>query len=189
MRAFKVRPGVGVVAAAAMSTSCLFAVAGCGTTNKAATTTAATSGAAPNTTASGASTPVKAATYNINLTHVAGASGSPNAAGVVVLSVKSPGDELCWNISPIKGFTVSSGTTGTSGAPPPTFATIQPTSAGTPATPGVPLGNPGPSGIAYKPVGCVHKPSVFLERLEAHPQTFYLGIFNTHSGEAVHGQI
>ncbi len=177
MRVVKVRPGFGVVASAAVGMSVFFALAGCGSTNNAATTTA-------STTANGASSPVKAATYNVKLTHIAGASGASDAAGVAVLTIKSPGDELCWSISPVKGFTVSSGTG------PPTFATIQPTSAGTPRIPGVPLGSPrGPKGPAYTPSGCAHKPVVFLKALEAHPQTYYLSIFNTKSGEAVHGQV
>jgi hypothetical protein len=169
--------GVVVVTCAAMSVSLLPALAGCGSTKKAATTTAASSVAAPTTATSGTPQPVKAATYNINLTHVTGASGAPSASGLVVLSVRSPSDELCWSISPVKNFTVSSSTAT------PTIVTIQPTPFGTPASLGIPLGP------AYKSSGCVHPPSVFLGRLEANPQIFYLSIYNTQSGEAVRGQI
>ena len=102
----------------------------------------------------------------------------------MVLSVKAPGDELCWNISPVKNFTISSSTTMA------TFATIQPTATGLPSTPGIPLGAPTTAGPSpYKSSGCIHIPSAPLGRIEAHPQTFYLSIYNTQSGEAVRGQI
>jgi hypothetical protein len=177
MRAFSARSGVAVVGCAAMSVSLLLTLVGCGSTNKTATTAATTSVATPTTTASGASSSLKTTSYNVSLTHITGASGASGTYGVAVLSVKSPADELCWSISPIKNFKVSTSTTT------PTIVTIQPSPAGTPSTPGVPLGS------AYKPSDCIHAPTAFLRLLEAHPQTFYLAIFNTHSGEAVHGQI
>ena len=161
MRASKALRGTAVVGCMAAS-PLLLALAGCGSTNKATTTTAA---------------PVKTATYDVNLTHVTGSNGASNASGLVVLSVKAPSDELCWNISPVKNFTVS-GSTATA-----TIVTIQPTPHGLPSTPGFPLGG------AYKSTGCVHAPSIFLGRLEAHPQMLYLSIYDTHSGEAVRGQI
>jgi len=157
---------------AVLSMSLLLATAGCGSSSKSATTTASPATTTPATSAS-----VKAATYNVSLAHVAGSSGAANAAGVVLLSVKSPGGELCWSISPVKSFTVSSSTTT------PTIVTIQPTPDGTPSTPGVPLG------AAYKSSACIHVPSVFLGRLEAHPQMFYLSIYNTGTGDAVRGQV
>jgi hypothetical protein len=156
----------------AVGVSLLLALTGCGSSSKSATTTAA-----PATTAGTTSSAVKAATYNVNLTHVSGAGGAANASGVVVLSVKPSSDELCWSISPIKSFTVTTGTAK------PTIVTVQPTPSGTPSTPGIPLGT------AYKASGCTHVPPAFLSRFEAHPQTFYLSIYNTESGDAVRGQV
>ncbi len=78
---------------------------------------------------------------------------------------------------PIKSFTVTTGTAK------PTIVTIQSTPSGTPSTPGIPLGT------ACKASGCAHVPPAFLERFEAHPQTFYLSIYNTESGDAVRGQV
>jgi hypothetical protein len=146
----------------------LVALAGCGGSSK-------TSTASTPATASGAS--IGTATYYITLTHVAGASGAPSASGVVVLSVKSPSPQLCWSISPVKTFTVSSATTT------PTIATIQPTPAGTPSTPGVALGT------AYKSSACIYAPRAFLGRLEANPKVFYLSIYNTGTGDAVRGRV
>jgi hypothetical protein len=170
MRTLRGLWGVGVVT----GMSLLLALVGCGSSSKTTSTTAASPVAATPTTAGGS---VKPATYNINLAHVAGSSGAADAAGVVVLSVKSSSGELCWSISPVKSFPVSTSTTT------PTIVTIQPTANGTPSTPGIPLGP------AYKSSACIHAPSVFLGRLEAHPQTFYLSIYNTATGDAVRGQI
>jgi hypothetical protein len=187
MRAFKTPLGIAVLASGAMSVALLPALAGCGSTNKATTTTATSSAAAPTT--SGELPAVKPATYEINLTHVSGASGAPNASGLAVLSVRSPSDELCWSISPIKSFTVSPSTAT------PTLLIIQPTPNGTPRSPGFPLG------LAYKSSGCTHTflpnrakrygvpPPIVLGVLEAHPQRFYLSVYNTRSGEAVRGQM
>jgi hypothetical protein len=155
----------------------LLALAGCGSTNKAATATAASSVAAPTAATSGAAQAVKTATYKINLAHVTGSSGGANVSGNVILSVKAPSDELCWSISPVKNFTISTSTTEA------TIVTIQRTPSGTPSTPGIPLG------FAYKSAGCVHEPSIFLGRLQAQPQMFYLSIYDTQSGDAVRGQI
>lgn len=160
-------------ACAVASALLLLALAGCGSSSK--STTATSSGGATSPTTGAAS--VKATTYNISLTHVAGASGATGASGVVVLSVKSPGDQLCWSISPVKSFTVSTSTTM------PTIVTIQPTPAGTPSTPGVPLGP------AYKSSACIHAPAAFLGRLEANPKGFYLSVYNTGTGDAVRGQV
>ncbi len=77
----------------------------------------------------------------------------------------------------MKDFTISSSPTLA------TIVTIQPTPNGTPSTPGIPLG------FAYKSSGCVHAPSAFLGRFQAHPRRFYLSIHNTQSGDAVRGQI
>jgi hypothetical protein len=176
MCGFKTLPGVVRVPCLA-GTLLLLALAGCGSTNKAATTTAASSASGPTAATSGAAQAVKTASYNINLAHVTGSSGGANASGVVILSVKAPSDELCWSISPVKNFTISTSTTEA------TIVTIQRTPSGTPSTPGVPLG------FAYKSAGCVHEPSVFLGRLQAQPQMFYLSIYNTQSGDAVRGQI
>ena len=177
MCGFKTLPGVVRVPCLTGTLLLLLAVAGCGSTNKAATTTAASSAAAPTAATSGAAQAVKTATYNINLAHVTGSSGGANASGVVIFSVKAPSDELCWSISPVKNFTISTSTTEA------TIVTIQRTPSGTPSTPGVPLG------FAYKSAGCVHEPSIFLGRVQAHPQMFYLSIYNTQSGDAVRGQI
>lgn len=160
MRMFRGFQGACVVASALL----LLALAGCGSSSKSSAATA-TSGAS-----------VKTGTYNVNLTHVAGTSGAASASGVVVLSVKAS-DEICWSISPIKTFTVSTGTTT------PTIVTVQPTPSGTPSTPGVPLGS------AYKSSGCIRAPSAFLGRLEADPKMFYLSIYNTGTGDAVRGQV
>ena len=176
MCGFKTLPGVVRVPCLTGTLLLLLAVTGCGSTNKAATTTAA-SPAAPTAATSGAAQAVKTATYNINLAHVNGSSGGANAAGVVILSVKAPSDELCWNISPVKNFTISTSKTEA------TIVTIQRTPSGTPSTPGIPLG------LAYKSAGCVHEPAIFLGRLQAQPQMFYLSIYNTQSGDAVRGQI
>lgn len=165
--------GVKVVASV-VSLSLSLAAAGCGSSSKtASTTTASPVAATPATT----SASVKTATYNIKLAHVAGSSGAADAAGVVVLSIKSASGELCWNISPVKSFAVSTGTTT------PTIVTIQPTPNGTPSMPGIPLGT------AYKASACTHAPSALLGRLQAHPQMFYLSIYNTGSGDAVRGQV
>jgi len=164
------------------STTCLagavllmLALAGCGSTTT--TSTTAGSAASPTTTTSGGSQTAKSATYNINLSHVTGSSGTANASGIVVLTVKPSTEELCWSISPVKSFTISTSTAMA------TIATIQPTPNGTPSTPGVPLG------FSYRSSGCTHAPSTFLGRLQAHPQMFYLSIYNTQSGDAVRGQV
>ena len=148
--------------------SLALALAGCGSTNNAATTTTSSPAGAAQTT--------KATAYNVNLTHVAGSSGGADASGLVILRVKAP-DELCWSISPVRNFTVSTSKTQA------TIVTIQPTPSGTPSTPGVPLG------FSYTPAGCVHVPPAFIGRLKAHPQMFYLSIYNTQSGDAVRGQV
>jgi hypothetical protein len=148
----------------------LLALAGCGSSSKPATS----SGAA--TPATGA-TAAKAAAYNVKLVHVAGASGAATATGVAVLSVKPSEGGLCWSISPVKTFTISNSTAM------PTIITVQPTPAGTPSTPGVPLGT------AYRSSGCTHVPAAFLGRLEANPRMFYLSVYNTGTGDAVRGQI
>jgi hypothetical protein len=164
------------IACAAVSALLLGGLAGCGSSSKSSSATVTTSsGAAAPTTTGGAS--VKPTAYDIRLTHVAGASGAPSASGVVVLSVKSPGDRLCWSISPVKTFTVSTRTTT------PTIVTIQPTPAGTPSTPGFPLG------ATYEPSACIQAPAAFLGRLEAKPKMFYLSIYNTGTGDAVRGQL
>src|SRR5271170_6677116 len=104
---------------AVIGSSLLLALAGCGGSSKSATTTATSSTAATSSASSGPA--VKAATYNVNLTHVAGSSGASTASGVAVLNVRSTGDQLCWSISPIKTLTISTSTTT------PTIVTIQPT--------------------------------------------------------------
>jgi hypothetical protein len=159
-------------ACAAVGALLLLAPAGCGSSSK---TPTATSPAAATPATGGAS--AKATAYNIKLAHVAGASGSANASGVVVLSVKPSGGGLCWSVSPVKTFTISHSTTT------PTIITIQPTPAGTPSTPGVPLG------ATYVSSGCTQVPAAFLTRLEANPSMFYLSIYNTGTGDAVRGHI
>jgi hypothetical protein len=151
------------------------ALAGCGSSSKSATTTATSPTAATSAATSGSA--VKAATYTINLAHVAGSSGASSASGVAVLNVKSAGGQLCWSISPIKTFTVSTSTTT------PTIVTIQPTPSGTPSTPGIPLGK------AYEASGCAPVPAAFLGRLQANPKMFYLSVYNTGTGDAVRGQV
>jgi len=157
---------------AAVSALLLLALAGCGSSSKTAT---ATGSGAATPAAGGAS--AKTTAYNISLTHVAGASGASSASGVVVLSVKPAGGRLCWSISPVKTFTISNSATT------PTIVTIQPTAAGTPSTPGVPLG------MTYESSGCIQAPAAFLRRLEANPKMFYLSIYNTGTGDAVRGQV
>jgi hypothetical protein len=157
----------------AVSALLLLALSGCGSSSN---NTATTSSSAAATATTGG-TSAKTTAYNIKLAHVAGASGSANASGVVVLTVKAAGGRLCWSVSPVKTFTVSHGTTT------PTIITIQPTPAGTPSTPGVPLGT------AYQSSGCTQVPAAFLGRLEANPKMFYLSIYNTGTGDAVRGQI
>jgi hypothetical protein len=146
--------------------SLLLALAGCGSSSKGTSSSSAAS--AP---------PVKAATYTVNLTHVAGASGAASASGVVILSVKSPSNQVCWSISPIKGFAVSTSATT------PTIVTLQPTSAGTPSTPGFPLGT------VYKSSACIGAPAAFLARLQANPKAYFLSVYNTGTGDAVRGQL
>lgn len=159
-------------ACAAISALLLLALSGCGSSS---TTPTARSSAAATPATGGVS--AKATAYNVKVTHVAGASGSASASGVVVLSVKPSGDGLCWSVSPVKTFTISHSTTT------PTIITIQPTPAGTPSTPGVPLGT------TYVSSGCTQVPAAFLSRLEANPGMFYLSIYNTGTGDAVRGHI
>jgi hypothetical protein len=159
---------------AVIGSSLLLALAGCGGSSNSATTTGGST-AAGSAAVSGPA--VKAATYNINLTHVAGSSGASSASGAAVLNVKSAGDQLCWSISPIKTFTISTSTTA------PTIVTIQPTPSGTPSTPGIPLGK------GYAASGCAPVPAAFLGRLQANPKTFYLSVYNTGTGDAVRGQV
>lgn len=177
MSGSKTLRGLGGVPFLAGTVSLLLALAACGSTSKAPTTTSPTSASAPTTTTSGAPQAIRSATYNVNLSHVSGSSGVANASGLLILSVKAPGGELCWSISPVKNFTISSSKTQA------TIVTIQRTPSGTPSTPGIPLG------LAYKSAGCTHAPSTLLGRLEAQPQMFFLSIYNTQSGDAVRGQI
>lgn len=160
---------------AVIGASLLLALAGCGggSANSASTTGTSSTAAASSATSGSA---VKAATYSIKLTHVAGSSGASTASGVAVLNVRSAGDQLCWSISPIKTFAISTSTTT------PTIVTIQPTPSGTPSTPGIPLGK------GYAPSGCAPVPAAFLGRLRANPKTFYLSVYNTGTGDAVRGQ-
>ncbi len=157
---------------AAVGALLLLTLAGCGSSSKTATATGPAAGT-PDT--GGVS--AKAISYNIRLAHVAGASGSASASGVVVLIVKPSGGGLCWSVSPVKSFTISHSTTT------PTIITIQPTSAGTPSTPGVPLGG------AYQSSGCAKVPAAFLSRLESNPGMFYLSIYNTGTGDAARGRV
>lgn len=157
---------------AVIGSSLLLALAGCGGSSSSATTTATTASSS-----AGSGSAVKAATYNINLTHVAGSSGASTASGVAVLNVRSAGNRLCWSISPIKTFTISTSTTT------PTIVTIQPTPSGTPSTPGIPLGK------GYAASGCAPVPAALLGRLQANPKAFYLSVYNTGTGDAVRGQV
>ena len=168
MSRFKRLPRTVVVSTVACCMSLLLLLAGCGSTNKAAT----------NSTSSTATTPTTATSYHISLTHVTGSSGGANAAGVAILTVRAPSHTLCWNIAPVKDFPVSTSKTQA------TIVTIQPTPSGTPSTPGIPLGM-----ASYSAAGCSHLPSAVLGRLSAHPQMFYLSIYNTQSGDAVRGQV
>jgi hypothetical protein len=150
----------------AIGMTLLLGLAGCGSSSKGTSSSSAAS-----------ASPVKAATYTVNLTHVKGAGGAASASGVVVLSVKSPSNQVCWSISPIKAFAVSTSATT------PTIVTIQPTSAGTPSTPGFPLGT------VYRSSACIGAPAAFLGRLEADPPTYFLSVYNTGTGDAVRGQL
>ena len=152
-------------------------LAGCGSSKPATTATTSPAAASiPSTTATSAV--AKAGTYTVHLTHVNGSSGSAGASGTALLTVKPASGEVCWSVSPIQHFTVSSGTTH------PTIVTIQPSATGTPSTPGIPLAFGG-----YTATGCRKVPAPVLARAEANPSMFYLSIYNTQSGEAVRGQV
>jgi hypothetical protein len=126
------------------------AFAGCGGTNKAAST-GTTSEVPPG------QRPVKPATYTANLAGFK--KGSPNGSGLAVLTL-TPSRQICWRFSQLKNITK------------PTVARVfryLPFGSGA---------NGFPLGRAYKPSGCVHVPksAPLLGLIENVPQEWYVSI-------------
>jgi len=151
------------------------AFAGCGSTNKAATTAPATSATLPpGATGIAAPPPVKSVTFSVKL---AGANevpaGAPTGSGVAVISIKASTGELCWTFSQLKNVTA------------PTEAHIHRGLASTSGNIVIPLGG------AYKASGCVPgAPRPLLGLIGANPQQFYVNIHNAqYPGGAVRGQL
>jgi hypothetical protein len=142
------------------------ALVGCGsTTNKAATT-------APTSTE--ATQPLTTVSYNVKLVP---ADGTTRGSGHASITIDASSHELCWKFSQLKNVTITISQQRGS------VAVIQPTPAGTPATPGTLLG------IGYKSSGCLLEHLASLDGLESHPQQYYLSLYNTKTGQVVRGPL
>ena len=147
----------------------VLAFAGCGGTNKAATT-AATSPLPPNVTVYKPPPPLKSATYSTNLAGFKG--GALHGSGLAVISINASSKELCWKFSQLMNVTA------------PTVARIFRNFRGASGKHGIPLGSP------YKSSGCVPEAAIVLSELLAHPNRFYVAIHDAQFPDgAVHGQL
>jgi hypothetical protein len=145
----------------------VLALAGCGSTNKAATT-AVTSSSLPSRAAE-TPQPVKPVTFRVKLGANGTPAGAPSGSGLAVITIDIFHGQLCWKFSQVKNVTA------------PTQARVF---RSFPGDPGLPLGR------AYRPSGCVLEPRVLLELLGAHPHGFYVGIDSTQfRAGAVRGRL
>ena len=145
-------------------------VAGCGSTNTATPTAPASSAAtAP---ASSAAAPTVLA-YSVPLSGANGPpAGAPNGSGLAVLSANPHNGELCWQFSQLMNVTA------------PTLATLYGWGPGLSGRHGIHLGR------TYRPSGCQHEPAILFKLLEAHPQSYAIGIYNAQFREgAVRGRL
>ena len=131
------------------------AVAGCGSTNKATPTAPASSAAAPTVLA-----------YSVPLSGANGPpAGAPNGSGLAVLTANPHKGELCWQFSQLMNVTA------------PTLATLYGWGPGLSGRHGIHLGR------TYRPSGCQHEPAILFRLLEAHPQSYAIGIYNAQFHE------
>jgi hypothetical protein len=146
----------------------VLASAGCGGASK-TTTTAATGSTLPagvKTSLTNTPPPPKSTVYNVTL---AGFSkGAPTGSGLAVISIKVPGDELCWNFFQLKNVAK------------PTVVRIYRTFPGASGEGGIPLGH------SYTPSGCAHESSLALGVIERRPQAMYV---NIHSAQFPNGAV
>ena len=146
----------------------VLACAGCGSSNKAASS----GSAATSTAATGRQTalPVKSVSYYVNLTTVRRAScrAVPTGSGVALISIIAASNELCWTFPPLKNITAG------------TAARINGhLKFGYTSTP---LG-------PYTASGCRVEPRLMLSLLEKQRHSFYLIIANPKlPGSGVRGQ-
>jgi len=153
------------------ATLAALALVGCGGTTKTVTTTRI-----PGATAYKPPPPATAATYTVTLASTDAAlhapKGAPGGSGIAVLTLDPASDQLCWTFSQLKNVTA------------PRIARIYQGFVNATGMHGRPLGD------AYKPSGCLSEPAILFRLLEAHPERFYVAIFNAKYPEgAVRGQL
>jgi hypothetical protein len=151
------------------------AAAGCGGTNKAATTAVTSPGTAATSTNAGP--PEKLLTYKAHLTGSNGGhAGAPNASGLVVVTLEPRRGELCWTFSQLTNVTA------------PTKARLYHKHRGTATIPeGLPLNI-----LRFEPSGCLVGSPIVLGLLRANPHRFYISILNAQfprGDGAVRGQL
>jgi hypothetical protein len=145
--------------------------AGCG---KGATTAPTSTPLLPGVKTQQPPPPVKTVTYTVNLSGASPGTpaGAPNGSGLAVIGLYPSRNELCWTFSQLKNVTA------------PKVARIYQNFGGATGRHGRPLGG------AYKSSGCLVEPSILFEVLEAHPERFYVAIFNAQFPEgAVRGPL
>ncbi len=146
------------------------ALAGCGGATKTVTTATI-----PGVTAYKPPPPAKAATYTVTLagTRLHGSPrGAPGGSGFAVLTIDPASGQLCWSFSRLTGITA------------PRIARFYQGFVGATGMHGHPLGE------TYKPSGCTPLRPLVLSVIEAHPERFYVAIFNAEYPEgAVRGQL
>lgn len=157
----------------------VLAFAGCGSSNKSASTSTAASGP-PGNTPIPLKRPVRSESYSLNLTGTNGTTGeypaplgAPGGSVVAAISINAQKSELCWTFSQLTNVKA------------PTVVRIYRRAAG-PASwrYGFLLIR------TYKPSGCVPKPVALLRLIESGPQEWYVSIHSARfPGGAVRAQL
>jgi len=150
------------------------AFAGCGGTNKAASTAARRFSPPPPP----PGPPAKSVTYSVKLGSNANGprtrarARSVHPSGFALVSIKGASNELCWNFSQIKNV-----------IPAPTEAAIEgQLSVGFISAP--------IEGEGYTPSGCLEKPLTLLRLIEASPHKLYVNIQSrTHPERGLRGRL
>jgi hypothetical protein len=149
----------------------VLALAGCGGTNKASTTARTT--LPPGVTVVPPPRTPTAHVYTANLSGANGPpAGAPHGSGVAVIKTNPQTRELCWQFSQLVNVNA------------PRLATLYGYGAGLSGRHGIRLGR------HYTTVGCQREPLVLFELLEAHSQSYAIGIYNAQFPEgAVRGRL
>jgi len=144
------------------------ALAGCGGSEKAATTATTSSRRPPGDTPLPVRKPVTSTTYTLELSGTNGVSGefpappgASNGSGLAVISINAPTSQLCWKFSQLRNV------------PAPTFASFYFRPGGEFSWS---LGRA--LGRTYKSSGCVPREVAVLRRIEEYPMRWYVSIHN-----------